>query len=78
MPRLTNAQRQARWRARQAGKLEPIPECAACGRPARTAAKHQGLCLDCWRACTPEGVADTARRVAEWRAKQKEGAEAPS
>lgn len=71
---LTNAEKQRRWRERQAGRLPPIPCCPTCGRPAPAAAKHDGLCVYCWRISTPEGVAENRARQTRWREAQKRAA----
>jgi hypothetical protein len=67
----TNADRQRRWRDRQAGRLAAAVQlsCQACGR------NHTGargaMCSRCWQSMTPEGRADRAARVAKVRAKAK-------
>ena len=68
---LSNAERQARYRARVAGKLPEVLDCVMCGRQAEAAHEHTGLCLRCWRRYTPEGKADTASRVARWRERHR-------
>ena len=67
----TNADRQRRWRDRQAGRLAAAVQlsCQACGR-AHTGARGQ-LCSRCWQSLTPEGRADRAARVARTRARAK-------
>lgn len=71
MPDPTGADRQRRWRDRQAGRLPSVdrPSCAACGRV------HTGirgvLCSRCWRALTPEGKADRVERVRRAQARRK-------
>jgi hypothetical protein len=71
MPDPTNAERQRRWRERQAERLPPavrVP-CEACGT-IHTGA-HGLLCSRCWQSLTPEGRADRAARVAKARARAK-------
>ena len=70
MPDPTNADRQRRWRDRQAGRpvLDP-PSCQACGRTHTGA--HGLLCSRCWTSLTVEGRADRAARVARSRARGK-------
>lgn len=67
----TNAERQRRWRERQAGRLPPAdrPVCPACGI-VHTGARGP-LCSRCWERLTPDGRAFKAERVARSRAKQK-------
>lgn len=71
MPDPTNAERQRRYRERQAGRLAPAQPltCAACGRNHTGA--HGLLCSRCWTALTPEGRADRAARVAKTRARRR-------
>lgn len=71
MPDRTNAERQRRYRERQAGRLAPAQPltCAACGRNHTGA--HGLLCSRCWTALTPEGRADRAARVAKTRARRR-------
>jgi hypothetical protein len=45
MPDPTNADRQRRWRQRQAGELSPTVVCS-CGK--RALGDHGGLCSRCW------------------------------
>ena len=67
----TNAERQRRWRERQAGRLPaaPRPTCPACG------IQHTGargaLCSRCWERLTPEGRQFKADRVARSRARKR-------
>lgn len=67
----TNAERQKRWRDRQAGKLPAAPKisCAACGK-IHTGARGQ-YCSRCWEKETVEGRAFKAARVARARARRK-------
>jgi len=71
MPDPTNADRQRRWRDRQAGRLAAAVQlnCQACGK-LHTGARG-ALCSRCWQSLTPEGRADRAARVAKVRAKAK-------
>ena len=71
MPDPTGAERQRRYRERQAGRLPPTerPPCQACGR-LHTGA-HGPLCSRCWASLTPDGRADRAARVARAEAKAK-------
>jgi hypothetical protein len=70
-PDPTNADRQQRWRDRQAGRLAAAVRvsCQACSK-LHTGARGQ-LCSRCWQSLTPEGRADRAARVAKVRAKAK-------
>ena len=67
----TNADRQRRYRERQAGRLPPAarPACPACG------ITHTGarglLCSRCWERLTLEGRRFKAERVARSRARRK-------
>lgn len=71
MPDPTNAERQRRWRERQAGRLAPAEPlfCAACEAVHR--GRHGALCSRCWTSLTPEGRADRAARVAKSRARRQ-------
>jgi hypothetical protein len=71
MPDPTNADRQRRWRDRQAGRLAAAVRvsCQACSK-LHTGARG-ALCSRCWQSLTPEGRADRAARVAKVRAKAK-------
>jgi hypothetical protein len=71
MPDPTNAERQRRWRDRQAGRLAAAVRvsCQACGK-LHTGARGL-LCSRCWQSLTPEGRADRADRVAKARARAK-------
>lgn len=69
MPDPTNAERQRRWRERQAGKLAPavkIP-CSSCGK-IHTGA-HGSLCRDCFRK-SPNGKEWQRLRMAAYRARR--------
>ena len=70
MPDPTNAERQRRYRERQAGRLAPPQRltCSACGR--NHTGIHGVLCSRCWTALTPEGRADRAARVRKTRARR--------
>jgi len=46
--RAENTQRVARYRARKAGLLSPVPRCSCCGHQARTD-RWGGLCALCAR-----------------------------
>jgi hypothetical protein len=66
----TNAERQRRWRERQAERLPPavrVP-CETC--PTLHTGAHGLKCSRCWERFTSEGRADRAARVARFRAKQ--------
>ena len=68
---MTNAERQRRWRERQAGRLPPVQRltCPACGIT-HTGARGD-LCSRCWERLTPEGRAYKADRVARSRARKR-------
>lgn len=68
----TNAERQRRWRQRQAGDLPPVQllACEACGR--RHTGVHGVLCWRCWEQLTAEGRAARAERVRRWRARRRD------
>jgi hypothetical protein len=69
----TNADRQRRWRERQAGRL-PAPAkpiCPACGIT-HTGARGM-FCSRCWERLTPEGRQFKADRVARSRALKRHG-----
>ena len=68
----TNADRQRRHRARQAGLLPPVEllPCTTCSR-LHTGA-HGEPCWECWRLHTPEGRADRAARVARSKLRRRE------
>ena len=61
--RLTGAERQRRWRQRQAGKIPPVEvlTCESCGR--RHIGAHGALCWRCWEHLTVEGRESRAERV---------------
>ena len=71
MPDPTAAERQRRWRERQAGRLPPVKRltCPACG------ITHTGArgvpCSRCWERLTVEGRAYKADRVARSRARKR-------
>jgi len=71
MPDPTNADRQQRWRDRQADRLAAAVRvsCQACGK-LHTGARGL-LCSRCWQSLTPEGRADRADRVAKTRARAR-------
>lgn len=69
MPDPTNATRQRRWRARQAGLLPPMAACRACG--VICDGTHGLVCSRCWERLTPEGRADRAARVRRVRERKK-------
>ena len=48
LQRAENTQRVARYRARKAGLLPPVPRCSCCGHQARTD-RWGGLCALCAR-----------------------------
>lgn len=60
----TAAERQRRYRARQAGLLPPfkLRPCSTC--PRQHTGAHDDHCWECWRQYTPQGQADRAARVA--------------
>lgn len=62
----TNADRQRRWRQRQAGQLPPAERlaCSSCG--AACTGSHGGLCAPCWRK-TPDGREWQRQRIAAYR-----------
>jgi hypothetical protein len=62
----TNAERQLRWRLRQAGQLPPAEQlsCSSCG--SACTGSHGALCAKCWRR-TPEGKEWQRLRVAAFR-----------
>lgn len=62
----TNAERQRRWRERQAGRLAPAQQltCSSCN--AACTGAHGTLCRDCWRR-TPEGKDWQRLRMAAYR-----------
>jgi hypothetical protein len=67
----TGAERQRRWRLRQAGQLEPALRlnCSTCGKVCTGA--HGGLCRDCFRR-TPEGREWQRLRIAEYRRRRSQ------
>jgi hypothetical protein len=67
----TNAERQRRWRERQAEQLPPAARvpCQAC--PTLHTGKHGVFCQRCWLRLTPEGRADVAERVRRGRARRR-------
>ena len=72
----TNAERQRRWRERQAERLPPavrVP-CEACGIMHTGA--HGVLCSRCWERLTVKGRADVAERVRQSRARRNESRKA--
>ena len=71
MPDPTNAERQRRWRERQAERLPPavrVP-CEAC--PTLHTGAHGLLCSRCWERLTVEGRAAKALRVRRSRARRR-------
>ena len=68
----TNAERQRRHRARQAGLLPPVElrPCATC--PRLHTGTHGEHCWECWRIHTPQGRADRAARVAQSKLRRRE------
>ena len=68
----TNADRQRRHRARQAGLLPPVElrACATCSR--LHSGTHGEHCWECWRIHTPQGRADRADRVARSQLRRRE------
>jgi hypothetical protein len=72
MPDPTNAERQRRWRERQAERLAPAVRvsCEACGITHTGA--HGLLCSRCWERLTVEGRAAKAERVRKSRARQRD------
>jgi hypothetical protein len=73
MPDPTNADRQRRYRERQAGRLPaaPRPVCPACGIT-HTGARGP-LCSRCWTRLTPEGRADRVERVRRAQRRKRDG-----
>ena len=72
----TNAERQRRWRERQAERLPPavrVP-CETC--PTLHTGKHGALCQRCWLRLTPEGRADVSARVQRSKARRNESRKA--
>jgi hypothetical protein len=71
MPDPTGAERQRRWRERQAERLAPAVRvsCEACGI-IHTGA-HGLLCSRCWERLTVEGRAAKALRVRKSRARRR-------
>lgn len=69
MPDTTNAERQRRWRERQAGRLGPAQRlaCSTCG--AIHTGAHGSLCRNCWRK-TADGMAWQRQRMAAYRARR--------
>ena len=69
MPDPTNADRQRRWRERQAGRAAPAAKvlCTVCGI-IHTGA-HGTLCRLCWRK-TPDGLEWQRQRIAALRARR--------
>ena len=71
----TAADRQRRWRERQAERLPPavrVP-CEACGG-AHTG-KYDPWCQRCWLKFTSEGRANVAERVQRSRARRRQRAD---
>jgi hypothetical protein len=75
MPDPTAADRQRRWRERQAERLPPVVRipCQAC--PTLRTGVHGDLCQRCWLKLTPEGRADVAERVRRSRARRQRRAD---
>ena len=71
MPDPTNAERQRRWRERQAERLSPVVRvpCKAC--PTVHTGAHGELCSRCWERLTVEGRAAKALRVRKSRARRQ-------
>jgi hypothetical protein len=71
VPDPTNAERQRRYRERQAGRL-PAPQkltCAACN--GGSSGRYGSICQRCWLRLTPEGRASLAARQAKFQAQAK-------
>ena len=68
----TNAERQRRHRARQAGLLPPVElrPCTTC--PRLHSGAHGEHCWECWRLHTPQGRANRADRVARSKLRRRE------
>jgi hypothetical protein len=71
MPDPTGADRQRRYRARQAGLLPPaeLRPCACC--PRQHTGTHGDHCWECWRLHTEAGRADRAARVTRSRQRRR-------
>jgi hypothetical protein len=67
----TGADRQRRYRDRQAGLLPPaeLRSCACC--PRQHTGTHGDHCWECWRLHTDAGRADRADRVARSRQRRR-------
>ena len=67
----TGAERQRRYRDRQAGLLPPaeLLPCACC--PRQHTGTHGDHCWECWRLHTDAGRADRAARVARSRKRRR-------
>jgi hypothetical protein len=65
----TNAERQRRWRERQARQLPPAEKliCSSCG--GACTGSRGALCRNCWRR-TPEGREWQRLRLAAYRSKK--------
>ena len=71
MPDPTNADRQRRWRERQAERLPPavrVP-CETC--PTMHTGKYGLLCQRCWLRLAPEGRAEVSARVQRSKARRQ-------
>ena len=63
MPELSQA-RTARYRARLAGTLPPLPRCLMCGRVV-SSLRTAPLCSICWKASVAGRAANAARMAAK-------------
>ena len=68
----SSAERQRRYRARQAGLLPKVKlqPCTTC--PRLHSGTHGDHCWECWRMHTPQGRADRADRVARSKLRRRE------
>jgi hypothetical protein len=72
---LTAADRQRRWRERQAERLPPALRILCQGCSALHTGKYDPWCQRCWLKHTPEGRADVAERVRRSRARRQRRAD---
>jgi hypothetical protein len=75
MPDPTAADRQRRWRERQAERLPPAVRAPCPGCNALHTGKYDPWCQRCWLKLTPEGRADVAERVRQSRARRQRRAD---
>ena len=72
MPDPTAADRQRRWRERQAERLPPAVRIPCQGCSALHTGKYDPWCQRCWLKLTPEGRVNVAERVRRSRARKRQ------